>query len=57
MKPRQPRVPVRWGFVLVSGAVVAAVIGVAVYYGSAAVSADPKFQKNAISLVRRTLGH
>lgn len=53
--PRQPRVPVRWGFVLASGLVMLAVIGAAVHFGSAVVSANPEFQKNAIAFVKRTL--
>jgi len=55
MKPRQPRVSVRWGFVLASGVIVLAVIGAVVHYGSAAVSANPPFQKHAIAFVKRTL--
>jgi hypothetical protein len=57
MKPRQPRVPVRWGFVLMMGIVVLGVVGAAAYYGSAKLSADPEARKSAISFVKRTIGH
>ena len=52
---RQPRVPVRWGFVLMSGIVVLTVIGAAIHYGSGAVSGSPEFQKNAVGFIKRVL--
>jgi hypothetical protein len=55
--PRRERVPVRWGFVLLVGALVFGVIGAAVWFGGASVAEDPKVKKDAISLVRRALGH
>jgi hypothetical protein len=55
--PRRERVPVRWGFVLMMGAVVFGVIGAIVWYGGGAVADDPKAKKDAISWVRRALGH
>ena len=55
MKPRQPRVPVRWGFVLMSGLVVALVGAVAFHFASKAVSAHPEYRTSAVTLVKRAL--
>jgi hypothetical protein len=55
--PRNERVPVRWGFVLVTGAVVFAVLGVALYYGWGPLSSDAAMRKEAIGVVNRALGH
>ena len=57
MKPRQPRVPVRWGFVLISGAIVFGALGAVAYYCSSAVAGDSELRKGAISFVKRALGH
>lgn len=50
--PRQPRVPVRWGFVLMMGVVVFGVLGTALYYGSS----DSQLRKDAVQVIKRTLG-
>jgi hypothetical protein len=54
---RRERVPVRWGFVIAAGAIVFGVIGAVLWYGGGAVAEDPKAKKEAISLVRKALGH
>ena len=54
--PRRERVPVRWGFVLMAGAVVFGVLGAITYYGVGPLSEDSQVRKDAISWVKRTLG-
>lgn len=53
MKQKAERVPVRWGFVVPAGIVVAAVVGGAVYFGVSAAAKDPQYRKNAIETVKR----
>jgi hypothetical protein len=53
MKARQPRVPVRWGFVLMSGIVVLGIIGGAIYYGSGSVASNPQARQSVIGFVKR----
>lgn len=55
--PRQPRVPVRWGFVLMVGTIVFAVLGTAVYYGWEPITSDPRVRKNVDQVIKRTLGN
>ena len=57
MKPAQPRVPVRWGFVLTMGLIVEPPVGAAAYYFFSDAVADQTSQKSAIGFVKRVLGH
>jgi hypothetical protein len=54
--PRRERVPVRWGFVLMTGVVVFGVIGAIAWYGVGPLSEDSQVRNDAISWVKRTLG-
>ena len=56
MREKAERVPVRWGFVVPVGIIVAAVVGAAVYYGMAAADKDPQYQKHMIETVKRVFG-
>ena len=55
MSQRQPRVPVRWGFVLMMGVVVAALGWALLHFGGSAVADNPEYEKGAVAWIKRHL--
>ena len=55
MKERQPRVPVRWGFVLGAGVVVLAIGWAVLHFGGSAVAENPEYKDGAVAWIKKHL--